>query len=82
MGRVVQKMNLEIVSTTPASDLPPNHVVVRFGAGIPSEAQGHAMLVMERTLREIGLPAEVFKDMMADDSKLRRHMTKEQRSKL
>jgi hypothetical protein len=37
---------------------------------------------MEKWLRSDGLKAEVFKETMADDSKLRRMMTVEQRSKL
>ena len=65
------------------SDLPEFHVVVRFGCGIPADAQGRAMLALERMLREITMrPIEVFKDIMADDSKLRRAMTPEQRAKL
>jgi hypothetical protein len=59
-----------------------HHVIIRFGNGIPSDAQGRAMLAMERMLREIGLPAEVFKETMPDDSKLRRSMTLEQRANL
>jgi len=40
------------------------------------------MLDLEKALRARGLPAEVFKDSMGDDSKLRRAMTPEQRAKL
>jgi hypothetical protein len=61
---------------------PDFHVTVKFGAGIPSDAQGKSMLAFERHLREQGIPAEVFKATMADDSKLRRSMTAEQRAKL
>jgi hypothetical protein len=58
------------------------HVIVRFGSGIPASTQGEVMLDMEKELRKRGLPAEVFKDTMGDDSKLRRAMTVEQRGKL
>jgi hypothetical protein len=59
-----------------------HHVIVDFGSGIPSEAQGPVMLAMERSLREQGIPAEVFKPTKADDSKLRSRMTIEERAKL
>ena len=59
------------------------HVLVQFGSGIPSDAQGRAMLAMERHLRELtAAPVEVFKETMGDDSKLRRAMTPEQRARL
>lgn len=61
---------------------PPFHVIVRFGSGIPASAQGEVMLAMEKDLRRRGLAAEVFKQTMADDSKLRNKMTAEQRAKL
>jgi hypothetical protein len=65
------------------SDLPRYHAMVQFGAGIPSDAQGKAMLAFEKHLRELtGAPCEVFKETMGDDSKLRRAMTAEQRAKL
>lgn len=62
----------------------PNYrVIVNFGPGIPSDAQGKAMLALEKHLREVtALPCEVFKEVMGDDSKLRRSMTVEQRAKL
>lgn len=67
----------------PVRDLPPYHVEVKFGKGIPSSAQGVALLEMERHLREITRhPVEVFKETMADDSKLRNMMTAEERAKL
>jgi hypothetical protein len=74
-------------SDTPTSGTTPNlgdfHVVVRFGRGIPTDAQAQAMMAFERRLRELtAAPVEVFKDPMADDSKLRRSMTPEQRAKL
>lgn len=63
--------------------LPDHHVIVKFGAGISSDAQGRAMLAMEQHLRAFtGCSVEVFKETMADDSKLRRSMTAEQRAKL
>lgn len=66
-----------------AKDLPPHHVIVRFGSAIPSTAQGAALLAFERSLRELsGVRCEVFKETMADDSKLRRSMTTEQRNAL
>lgn len=59
-----------------------HHVIVKFGRGVPPDAQGRAMLAMERLLRESGIPAEVFKETMPDDSKLRSLMTVEERSRL
>ena len=67
------------------SDLPPLHVQVSFGKGIPSAVQGPAMLAFEKKLRELSgnnLWIEVFKEAKGDDSKLRALMTKEQRGKL
>jgi hypothetical protein len=64
-------------------DLPPYHVMVHFGSGIPSDAQGRAMLAFEKKLRDLtDAPVEVFKETMGDDSKLRRSMTAEERAKL
>lgn len=66
-----------------AQQLDSYHVLVQFGAGVSPDAQGIAMLAMERYLRELtGSPVEVFKDTMGDDSKLRRAMSAEQRAKL
>lgn len=66
-----------------ATNLPRYHVLVHFGAGIPSDAQGAAMLAFEKHLRELtAAPVEVFKETVGDDSKLRRSMTAEQRAKL
>lgn len=62
--------------------LPPYHIVVQFGPGIPSDEQGRLMLAMEKNMRNRGIPAEVYKDTIADDSKLRREMTDAQRSRL
>ena len=60
----------------------PNHIIVKFGSGIPADEQGRAMLAMEKGLRERGVEAEVFKETKADDSKLRRAMTIEERARL
>ena len=58
-------------------------VVVKFPAGIPLEAQGAALLQMERSLRAAsGLDVRVVKDLKGDDSKLRMMMTIEQRNNL
>lgn len=57
-------------------------VTVDFGRGIPPADQGRVLLLMERALREAGLPAEVFKRTMADDSRLRLRMTDDERQKL
>ena len=63
-------------------EIPSHHIIVKFGNGIPSDAQSVAMFRMEKMLREMGIPAEVFKETKADDSKLRRNMTQEQRQNL
>lgn len=66
-----------------APALPPHHVRVDFGAAIPGEAQGRALLALERFFREtLAIPAEVFKQTMPDDLKSRREMTDEERSRL
>lgn len=59
-----------------------HEVVVDFGRAVPPDLQGRVLLGMERTLREAGVPAQVFKRTMADDSKLRLRMTEEERQKL
>jgi hypothetical protein len=59
------------------------HVVVRFGEGVPSEAQGVSLLAFEKHLRTItGLDCRVFKERMGDDSKLRIKMTPAERDRL
>ena len=65
-------------------ELPPLHVVVRFGSGISGDVQARSLLEFERILRKNsdGLWIEVFKEIMGDDSKLRNLMTPEQRDKL
>lgn len=63
--------------------LPPTHVLVRFGSDVPLDAQGPALLAMEKRLREAtGLDIRVHKDLMGDDSKLRVRMTEEERARL
>ena len=58
-------------------------VVVRFPEGIPTEVQGPVLLCMEMMLRTMTKQdVRVVKDLMGDDSKLRRSMTIEQRRKL
>ena len=71
------------------TDLPPLHVIVKFGKDIPLSIQGPALLEMERHLRKLAaetvcgrLWIEVFKEVKGDDSKLRSAMTEKQRSKL
>lgn len=59
-----------------------NHVLVAFGSGVPLDAQGIVLLAMEKSLRAMGIPAEVYKETMGDDSKLRIKMTPEERAKL
>ena len=64
-------------------ELPPLHVEVKFGSGIEPDLQGQALLMLERFLRvQGGVNAEVFKETMTDDSKLRSNMTPEERAKL
>lgn len=59
-----------------------NEVIVDFGKAIPPDVQGKVLLQMERSLREAGLAAEVFKRTAPDDSKLRLRMTTDERQKL
>ncbi len=72
---------LVVIKDTPA-DIHAHHIIVRFGRGIPSDSQGAVMLAMEKSLREAGIPAEVFKETMADDLRSRAKMTAEERAKL
>ena len=66
-----------------ADTLPANHVRVDFGAGIPGEFQGPALMLLEKFLRiECGTKAQVFKAEMADDLKRRRDMTEADRRRL
>lgn len=65
------------------NELPPLHVIVKFGRGIPLDAQGTALMAFERRLRDVtGLNCEVFLESKGDDSRLRSEMTPEQRAKL
>jgi len=58
-------------------------VTVKFEEGIPLDAQGVALLAMERILRDsTDMDIRVFKDLKGDDSKLRVKMTFAQREKL
>lgn len=65
-------------------DLPDHHVIVKFGKGIPGDAQARSMLAFEKHLHELtaNVSIQVFKETMADDSKLRRMMTPEERKRL
>lgn len=65
------------------SEIPPLHVVVKFGKDVPLDAQGCALLELELSLRgSTGLRIEVFKEAKGDDSKLRSAMTLQQRARL
>ena len=58
-------------------------VLVRFPEGVPLEAQGPALLCFELLLRTLTKQdVRVVKDLMGDDSKLRRLMTIKQRENL
>lgn len=58
-------------------------VVVKFPKEVPLDAQGEALLSFEQTLRRLTkLDVRVVKDIMGDDSRLRKFMTLEQREKL
>lgn len=67
----------------PAPALPPYHVQVSFGNAISGDAQGRALLALERYLRvTLQVPAECYKAVMADDLKRRRDMTPDDRKRL
>ena len=58
-------------------------IIMKFGPKIKGSLQAKLMFDLEKHLREsTGLPIEIFKETMEDDSKLRRSMTPEQRAKL
>ncbi len=61
-----------------------HHLTIRFeGDGIGQAERGPLLLAIEKLARQMtGKPVEVFLDRMADDSRLRRSMTAEQRAKL
>jgi len=62
---------------------PKYQVIVKCGDGVPHDAQAPALLELERSLREAtGLPIEVYKPYLQDDSKLRVLMTPEKRATL
>ncbi len=77
-------MTLPLADDKPISrPLPPYHVEVKFGSAINNDAQGKALLMMERYMREtLGVKAEIYKETMPDDLKRRRDMTVEQRKTL
>jgi len=67
------------------AELPPLHVQVKFGSGIPVSARPAAMMAFEKKLRDLtdhALYIEVFQEAKSDDSKLRSLMTPEQRARL
>lgn len=58
-------------------------VKVTFPTGVPLDAQGRALFLMEKTLREeTKLDIRVVKDLKGDDSKLRVMMSPAQRERL
>ena len=58
-------------------------VVVKFPQEIPADTQGPALLLFELMLRTLTKQdVRVVKDLMGDDSKLRRLMTIKQRESL
>jgi len=58
-------------------------VVVKFPKEVPTDAQGPALMLLELTLRTLTrLDVRVVKDLMGDDSKLRKLMTIQQREAL
>jgi hypothetical protein len=60
-----------------------NQVVIQFGANISGDVQAKAMMQFEKWLRTLtSRDIEVFKEVKADDSKLRNMMTPEERMKL
>lgn len=60
----------------------PNHVIVQFGSGVSADDQGVLLLAWEKMARGMGFKVELFKETAADDSKLRRTMTIEERARL
>ncbi len=59
-----------------------NEVLVKFGSGIPGDAQAKVMFDLELSLQKMGHDVRVFKETMGDDSKLRVLMTPEERERL
>jgi hypothetical protein len=77
-------MTLPLADDKPITrPLPPYHVEVKFGSAIGNDAQGRALLMLEKYMRlTLGEPAEIYKETMPDDLKRRRDMTPEQRENL
>ena len=73
---------MNTIPLDPRYSVKPHDVIVDFGKAIPSDEQGPVLLQMEMSLRERGIPAEVYKRTMPDDSKLRLKMTDDLRAKL
>ena len=84
LGRTNYHCGKAFVPVTPTQMLESKacEVIVDFGKAVPPDIQGLVLMTMERTLREAGVPAHVFKRTMLDDSKLRLRMTEEERQKL
>ena len=60
----------------------PIRVIVRFDDGVPDDIQARALFKLEMFLRtESGLDIRVFKERLADDSKLRTIMDMRRRQK-
>ena len=60
-----------------------HEIIMKFGPAIKGALQAKLMFDLEKHLRETtGLPIEVFKETMADDSKLRNLMTEEERKRI
>lgn len=60
-----------------------HQVRVALPDGIPHHLQSQALMAFERHLRVLtGLDVQVFKDKMADDSKLRMALTPEERNQV
>ena len=58
-------------------------VLVTFPAEIPTEAQGPSLMLLELTLRTLTkTDVRVVKNLMGDDSRLRKLMTIKERSAL
>ena len=58
-------------------------IIMSFGKGIDGNMQAKLMFDLEVHLRKsTGLPIEVFKKTMPDDSKLRNLMTPEERARI
>lgn len=59
------------------------NVIVKFDDSIPDTVQGVSLMAFEKHLRSLtDMDIRVFKNKMADDSKLRVRMTQAERDKL